>query len=184
MIWLVLMFVAIIILVLGFTTDILPPPLPARHRETPQATSTATPTPAAVTTLGLQAQSGRPFTFGNGLYTVDKTGRASEFTDRTTSVKPSGTFLLVFLSVANRGREPLTFSPSDFTLYDREGRKFTALREATKLAASLNEKRDVFGEALQPGLSMEAIIVFDIPKDAAGLSLRLSYGYLDVNLDR
>lgn len=175
------MGLAIIVLVIGFTTDILPPPLPARHREGTPPTPVAAP---AAATRGLQVPSGRPFTFGSALYEVEKTGRASEFRDKTAAFTPSGTFLLVFLSVTNQGREPLAFGPGDFTLHDKEGRRFSALREATRLASSLNEKKDIFGEALQPGLGMEAVLVFDVPKEAEGLVLRLSHGYLDVGLGR
>lgn len=175
------MALAIIVLVLGFTTDLLPPPLPARHREARQAPPAAQPTSAA---RGLQAQAGRPFNFGNTAYTVEKTGRASELRDKTAAFTPSGTFLLILLSVTNEGGEPLRFKPSDFALYDKDGRHFSALREASRLASSLNEKKDIFGEALQPGLTMEALLVFDVPREAEGLTLRLFHGYLDVGLGR
>jgi hypothetical protein len=99
-----------------------------------------------------------------------------------TSLTASGSFFLVFLSVTNQGQEPLSFSPSDFSLHDQQGRKFTVHSEATKLASLTNQKSDLFSEALQPGLGRETVLVFDVPKESTGLSLRLSNGYLDVSL--
>jgi len=180
-IWLFFLVVLIGLSLWGYFTSALPAPLPAWHR----ATSVATPSPLGASTPGaqaLQAQRGRPFTFGNGLYSVEKTDRVAELKQGGTSLTASGSFFLVFLSVTNQGQEPLSFSPSDFSLHDQQGRKFTVHSEATKLASLTNQKSDLFSEALQPGLGRETVLVFDVPKESTGLSLRLSNGYLDVSL--
>ena len=37
-------------------------------------------------------------------------------------------------------------------------------------------------ESLQPGLSRDGVIAFDVPKESAGFSIRLSNGYVAVGL--
>lgn len=178
---LLLIVIGVALFLWGYFTSDFPAPLPARHR----ATSAAMPSPTGTGTpgtQGLQAQPGHPFIYGNGLYTVEKMERVAQVGQGGNSVTASGSFLLVFLSVTNQGQEPLSFSPSDFSLRDKQGRTFTLHSEATKLASLANQKSDLFSEALQPGLSRETVLAFDVPKESSGLSLRLSSGYLDVNL--
>lgn len=181
MVWLLLLAIGVALFLWGYFTSDLPAPLPARHRTTPVAnpSQTGTGTPG---TQGLQAQAGRPFIYGNGLYSVEKTDRVAQVGQAGSSVTASGSFLLVFLSVTNQGPEPLSFSPSDFSLRDKQGRTFTIHLEATKLAVLANQRSDLFSEAIQPGLDRKIVLVFEVPKDSTGPSLRLSNGYLDVNL--
>ncbi len=90
--------------------------------------------------------------------------------------------MLVFISVVNRGTEPLSLKPSDFALYDNYQRRYSAHGEATKLAAQAYDRADLFAEAVEPGLSRQGILTFDVPQEDASFSLRLFNGFMDVSL--
>jgi hypothetical protein len=173
-----LLGLAIIVLcIVGYFTAAFPSPFPAWHRATSE-------TPATQTSVVNQptAQVGQPFTYGNTLYSITKIDRVAEVKDSKTTLKTTGTFIEIFLSVTNQGQEPVSFQPSDFTLIDSQGKEYTLYLNATAIATQSNNKNDLFDSALQPGLEREGVLVFETPKQATGLILRLSNGYADVSL--
>lgn len=169
----------IALIIYGYFTSSLPAPFPAKgERPSPGGT----PTPAAGNAPAPAAQVGRPFTFGGGLYSIDKIDRIGQLQKGSATLSAGGTFLLVFLSVENRGIEPLAFQSSDFALFDRQGRRYAAHIEATKLAGPAFQTSDLLGEAIGPGLKRQGVLAFDVPLDAGGFSFRLLNGYLDISL--
>lgn len=130
--------------------------------------------PGAVT-----AVSGAAFSFGTWEYTVVDAKRGGELSGRTAR----GSFFLVTLRVRNTGREPQGLKPADFALLDGQGRRFTPDDEGTKAAAS-GRKDDLFAGAVQPGLTGEGVLVFDVPPDLKEPVLRLTSGYVDVRLSQ
>jgi hypothetical protein len=174
-----LLVVVVGFLTWGYLTSSLPAPFPARHRTSAENISTSGTTD---TSQILQYKEGTLFTYGNLQYLVSKTERATEVKQGNTTVKTSGSFILVFVTVKNSSKVPVVLEPSDFALIDAEGRAYSVNLGASNLSSTANEAGDMFGEALQPSLERTGVLVFDIPKDATGLSIRLYNGYLDVAL--
>jgi len=173
------LFVAIVSLITwGYFTSSLPVPFPARHRATVVTTSQGT-------TGGGQlpaASTNQPFVYGNVMYTVGNITKAADVKHDTTSFQATGTFILVPLTVVNQSLEPVTLQPSDFALQDGQGQVFSLHGGATRLANAATGKTNLFEEALQPGLEIQAVLVFDVPKQASGFDLRISSGFVDVKL--
>ena len=176
----ILLSIAIIaVFTWGYFTNDLPAPLPSYK---PRTTTTAPITTSTTTTSEFQLN--KPFTFGNAQYTITKIELVSELQSGTTTVTTTGSYLLVFLTVLDEGTEPLTLNPGDFTIIDNKGRTFTLNQEATRIAALSNKKSNILTESLQPGLSQEGIIAFEVPANTSGIALRLSNGYVQVNLGK
>jgi hypothetical protein len=175
----ILLAVAIVgVFLWGYFTAQLPPPLPAYH---PKTTSTDTPTQTQTTTTPAY-QANHPFNYGTAQYSIIKIETATELKSGTLTASTSGSFVLVFLSVLDQGMNPLSLAPSDFTLIDNKGRTYTLNQEATNIACLLNDKKNILSESLQPGLSRDGVLAFDVPEAAAGFTLRLSNGYVEVAL--
>jgi hypothetical protein len=82
-------------------------------------------------------------------------------------LKPTGIFVRVVLNATNMGTEPdrLAMAQSGgFLLIDQTGRRFAYDADATT-ASALPERWGIDAE-LQPGLSQELVVVFDVPTDA------------------
>jgi hypothetical protein len=174
----ILLAVAIVIVFLwGYFTNDLPAPLPSFKPRT----TTTTPTTTSTTTTS-ELQLNKPFTFGNAQYTITKVELAKELQSGTTTTSTTGSYILISLTVIDEGIVPLTLNPADFTLLDSKGRTFTLNQEATRLAALSNKKSNILTESLQPGLTREGIIAFDVPENTSGFVLLLSNGYVKVNL--
>lgn len=88
--------------------------------------------------------------------------------------KAQGQFVLVHVSVENVGTEAESFADMNAKVYDAEGREF----EANSAAGIYIEGNDsLFGE-VNPGNTLQGVLVFDLPADAA--AERLEYkGMLD-----
>ncbi|MDP2919982.1 MAG: DUF4352 domain-containing protein [Dehalococcoidia bacterium] len=174
----ILLGIAIVgLTIYGYFTSSLPAPFPARNR------APAETMPSSATNQLPQVQADRPFTYGSVLYSLGDTSRAEEVRGSGVSHKAGGVFLLINLTLTNQGKEPVILEPSDFTLIDGQGREFSIHQSASRTAAVVNAKADIFSEALQPGIPVNGVLVFDVPKQATGLVLRISKGYLDVKLD-
>jgi len=162
----------------GYFTSTLPPPLPALHRTTaPETTTPAQGNPQAQT-----ASTGKPFAYGDVVYTVGSVSRVTEVTNGTTSFKAAGIFIEIPLTLANSSRTPIAFAAADFSLRDSQSRVFSLHEGATALASAASGKTDLFAEGLQPGLEIDTVLVFDVPDKASGLGLRISAGFMDVTL--
>jgi hypothetical protein len=174
----ILLAIAIVIVFLwGYFTNDLPAPLPSFKPRT----TTTTPTTTSTTTTS-EFQLNKPFTFGSAQYTITKIELATELQSGTATTSTTGSYILVFLTVTNEGIVPLSLNPADFTLLDNKGRTFTLNQEATRIAALSNKKSNILTESLQPGLRQEGIIAFEVPDNTSGFVLRLSNGYVNVNL--
>jgi len=176
---LLVLFVAIVGLITwGYFTSSLPAPFPARHRTTPTTAS-----PGATGAGQLPAASpDKPFAYGNVLYTVVNITKAADVKHGTASFQAAGTFIMLPLTLVNQSKEPVTFRATDFTLRDGQGQIFSIHGGATGLASAAPGKSDLFAEALQPGLEIQSVLVFDVPRQASGFVLRINNGYLDVDL--
>ena len=88
------------------------------------------------------------------------------------SRKPLGTFVVVELTLTNTGTKKQALCGNRFKLVDGEGRTFSHDEAATNEAGRKQLCQDI-----NPGLTGAARVAFDVPKDAAGLTLRGVGGY-------
>lgn len=82
-------------------------------------------------------------------------------------------FYIITLKIENKGKETKTVDSSMITLTDSQGRKFDRSIEGQTAKGLSQGKVDLFLQQVQPGLSVTGDIVFDIPKDATGLTLNV-----------
>ena len=121
--------------------------------------------------------------------TVAKVGEAAEdsdlaFTAISVDTAPSlgssyslrnaqGAFYVITLKIENKGKETKTVDSSMITLTDNQGRKFDRSIEGQTAKGLSQGKVDLFLQQVQPGLNVTGDIVFDVPKEAAGLKLNV-----------
>lgn len=73
-----------------------------------------------------------------------------------------GQFCFVSIKVTNIGNEPQSLFGDNQKLFDTQGREFSA----DSVASIYVEESKAIYEEINPGNSLEGIIVYDIPKDA------------------
>jgi hypothetical protein len=97
----------------------------------------------------------------------------TELGDDILGTTAQGQFCLVSLTVENIGDEPQSLFGDNQYLLDSEGRKFSADTEAQLY---LDEGQLTIYEEVNPGNSVEGIVVFDVPEgvELAGIELHNS----------
>lgn len=81
-----------------------------------------------------------------------------------------GQFVVVHVTVHNTGDEPRMLSMSSQQLYDAQGRKFEASSGAAAMALP---ESDAFVNNINPGNSVDAQLLFDVPEDFQPGSIEL-----------
>jgi hypothetical protein len=84
--------------------------------------------------------------------------------------KAQGQFCMVYVTVKNIGNEARTFTSGNQNAYNAAGQKYAADSAA---GIYLEEGSRAFLEDINPGNSVNGIIVFDIPKDAKIVKVEL-----------
>ncbi len=98
-------------------------------------------------------------------------------------VNAQGRFVVIVLTARNTGRDPVTLGDR-VQLLDELGRSYSPVPEASATAALRDPAlEDGLAAELQPGLTVDFVLVFDVPEAAEGLRLRVSGGFTDVDLD-
>ncbi len=126
---------------------------------------------------------GETVTAGDVSWTVDEARRESELTKDTPPPKPrSGNFVVVTFTVENVSEEPFTLSAGEMTIIDNEGRRFPA-EAALNSGYVPHDLNILFNERslLEPGMTREGEVNFELPVGASGLVLQL--GDADPNVD-
>lgn len=108
---------------------------------------------------------------GDLAFTVTKVDTASSLGNSYTKKNAQGLFYVITLKVENKGKETKTVDSSMITLTDNQGRKFDRSIEGQTAKGLAQGNVDLFLQQVQPSLSVTGDIIFDIPKDAAGLKL-------------
>ena len=85
------------------------------------------------------------------------------------SAQAKGVFIVVPLTVRNIGNEGSTFFKRQVKLRDSLGREFDAGDLTVQSAAG----DGLYLEEINPGLSISTVVAFDVPKNAAGLQLKI-----------
>jgi hypothetical protein len=96
----------------------------------------------------------------------------------------AGSFTVVQLALNNGGTEPVSPQPADFRLLDDRGRSYAVDVEATRSANNAARRRYPFETSVPPGGRLETMLAFETASDAAGLSLRVTLGYGELELPR
>lgn len=124
----------------------------------------------------------QPFQFGDLRVRVTDLDLTDSVGTEEDDTQATGRFAVVKFTVRNTGREPLRLT-DDLRLIDSAGRVFTPDADASALADRRDDGRlDALTAEVQPGFTVDLLVVFDIAKDAEGLQLRLRGGFVDVPL--
>jgi RNA polymerase subunit RPABC4/transcription elongation factor Spt4 len=89
-----------------------------------------------------------------------------------------GVFKVIKLRLTNNQKSAITVDSSSFKLVDSQGREFSHSTDAqVALASSSGGTQETFMlKQVNPGITIEGFVVFDIPKDATGLILKAHGG--------
>lgn len=86
-------------------------------------------------------------------------------------ITPTGRYEIVFLHVVNQGRQTDSLTNFSFQLKDSQGRLYAMAPAAAQYAARDAFTRDPTYTPVAPGSGDDAVVVFDIAPDAAGLTI-------------
>lgn len=129
-------------------------------------------------------QQDEAFDFGDLRIAVTDLRLSTIVSEGRDTVEAIEQFATVLLTVRNTSDAPVSLS-SRLLLLDGRGRIFSPDAEATAAVALRDDsRRDGLVVALQPGLETDLVVVFQVPEQAENFRLRLSGGYVDVELDR
>jgi len=109
-------------------------------------------------------------------FTVTGVTTAKTLGNSYTKKEAQGTFYVVALNIKNVGKETATIDSSMLKVTDSQGRKFDRSIEGQTAKGLSQGKVDMFLQQVQPGLSVNGDIVFDLPDDATDLKLLVKGG--------
>jgi hypothetical protein len=134
--------------------------------------STATATATATPDRSLNHSLGESFRVGSGdqtvEYTITDVRTASQVGSDAVGAEADGEFVIVRMELENVGSESFDVSSDPFTLVDDQGRSYDVDREA-----QVYPDNAIVFEQLDPGLSKEGVVVFDVPPDQTGRELKI-----------
>lgn len=110
---------------------------------------------------------------GNLSYVVTQAKKTKTVGNEFLNKKTEEQFVMVKVKVKNNDKESRTIDTNLFKIKDNQGREFSADVEAD---IYVNNNSSFFLEQVNPGTSRTGYIVFEIPKDAKGLTLEVSSG--------
>jgi len=113
-------------------------------------------------------------------YLAYKVTKVETFREMGTSMfdkQTNGKFVKVYLEITNNAKETKQIFLPRFTLMDNQERQFDRLSDDMMYVADYLE----FGEQLQPGLTTSGAIVFELPKDAADITLIISGDWTSIS---
>ncbi|MGH3730448.1 MAG: DUF4352 domain-containing protein [Micromonosporaceae bacterium] len=117
------------------------------------------------------AKVGEPVRDGKFEFVVKKVQcGVNEVGDEDFGEQAQGQFCLVTLSVKNIGDEAQPFADSDQKAFGANGKEYSADSDAGLVA---NENPDTFFADINPGNTLDGVVVFDIPADAELATIEL-----------
>ncbi|MEV4218105.1 DUF4352 domain-containing protein [Nonomuraea sp. NPDC049725] len=102
-------------------------------------------------------------------FTVTRLEKRDRVGGEFLSKDAQGVFLLVHVKVTNIGDESESFMGAEQKLFDAKGREFEASSEA---AFYLDDSKSLY-EKINPGNSVDGVVLFDIPKNVKPVSIEL-----------
>ena len=152
----------------------LTPTDPVAIQANPRSAATATSTaPASTEVAPPKAPSSKKY---------DTVGTASNVTFQIIDMKvqrslgsrqTQNLFIVPVVAVKNSQNDAIMLSFSLFTLVDERGREFSPL---DTMDAYMMKENDQFTDKLNPGLTAQIAIPFEVPRDVASLTLRCQGG--------
>ncbi|MEU0541926.1 DUF4352 domain-containing protein [Nocardia sp. NPDC005978] len=128
--------------------------------EQPGAPISAAPAPAEKPRKGV-APAGSAVRDGQFEFVVTKIERGQTFLqDGYSKATAQGEFVLVSVKVTNTGKQQRTFWGDEQILIDDQDREFTASGDG---ARAIPNNNDGYSQDLNPGFSLDRVVVFDIP---------------------
>jgi Domain of unknown function (DUF4352) len=131
---------------------------------------------------GARTAAGQPLVLGatNVVILTVQRNQTLVSTDGT----PRGSFTMLLIELQNSGNEPLSPQPSNFRLIDDRGRNYAIDVEATRSANASGGRRYLFEASVPPGGRFPTLLAFETPADVAGLTLRVTLGYGELEVPR
>lgn len=115
---------------------------------------------------------------GNFSYIVQKAEQAQSVGNQYINHDASGVYEIISLTLRNNDKESRYADSNMFKLIDDQDRSFVVSTEATSAYSIANNNQyDLFLKQVNPGLEIDGVLIFDIPKDAKGLKLETSGGF-------
>jgi hypothetical protein len=112
---------------------------------------------------------GSPARDGKFEFTVTRMEKRDRVGSDFLGKEAQGVFLLVHVTVKNIGNESESFMGAEQKLFDEQGREFDASSEA---AIYLDDSKSLY-EKINPGNSVDGVVLFDIPKDVKPSAIEL-----------
>ena len=143
---------------------------------TPPAKPTATPVPKI----------GDEITKGNWSYKVTKASRMGDHIDtgnQFIKLDALGSWLAVYMTLANVGKQNFPINRTDFEIQDAAGVKSNPTTHIVEMDFWLTQQKlKKLGEQIPPGVSFDTAILFDVNPSASGLRLNLKQAQTLVDL--
>ena len=99
----------------------------------------------------------------NVLFGIANVKEKKELGNAYVSEKAKGKFIIVTVAIFNNQKDAITIDASRFKLIDKEGREYVSSSKGLVGLSLENKNANSFLEQLNPNMSMESIIVFDMP---------------------
>lgn len=121
----------------------------------------------------------QPAQSGDLAFTATKVVDAKTLGNAYTKKNAQGVFKVVSLKIDNTGKETKTVDSSMLKLRDGQGRTFERSIDGQTAKGMTEGSVDLFLQQVQPGLSVNGDIVFDVPADATDLVLVVRGGLFE-----
>jgi RNA polymerase subunit RPABC4/transcription elongation factor Spt4 len=93
--------------------------------------------------------------------------------------KAQGVFKVLKISITNNQKDAITVDTNSFKLIDGQKREFTSSSEALMaLSTSSDKKESFFLKQINPGITIEGYIAYDVPRDAKDFTLKARGGMM------
>lgn len=121
---------------------------------------------------------GDQFKTGYFNYYLQKVEQKSSVGNQFLKYQAGGVYEICYMAAINGDKEPRYVDRSMFKLVDDQNRSYSISSEATTAyVMEYNSQYDFFLKQANPGVQVNGLLVFDIPKDAKGLKLEVSGGF-------
>ena len=115
---------------------------------------------------------GQAFTVGNTEWTITSTEAAYQLKLGTTQLQARGMYIVVHFRFTNRMTTP-QHAPADILALQSGNKTFTAASAETVAYAAWTHATNLLTVTLKPDVAYTAAFVFDVPRNAGGLTLQV-----------
>ncbi len=151
-----------------------------------QSTSQATATPKAIPTPTAAPKVGDTVAMGNWFYTVtqaENVGKTLVWSQYGNKTEAAGSWLLIYITLKNVGKETYSLNSWDFTVTDNQGLKYKVGGSGDFMFAEYKKLAKPFGP-VPPGVAVDTVLVVDVNPAATGLGLWLEQAKATIDLGK